>query len=58
MTEVATFTARVTAASATACLACYVYTGIINDLSGLTSCCSENIGLVSLISLGAGITFL
>ena len=34
-----------TAASATACLAA---TGILNDLPGLTSCCCNNIGLVSL----------
>ena len=39
----------VTAASATACLAC---TGILNDLQGLTSCHCDNIGLVLLILLG------
>ena len=27
-------------------------TGILNDLPGLTSCCCDNIGLVSLIILG------
>ena len=40
---------RVTAASATACLACL---GILNNLPGLTSFRCNNIGLVSLIPLG------
>ena len=40
---------RVTAASATACLACYGYS---KRSTGLTSCCCDNIVLVSLIFLG------